>query len=187
MKKLLIILMLPLLFSARLNAEEKVLPLAGIQKIYLLLLLDEQTHKVGVTGAVVRADVAARLAVLNIPVEFVFENPGLDETKYPLLLLEVTTGQDKKWYRPDTFMVTASLKEMVRLQRDSSIRASASLWHVAEHGYDNRVIPAIRKSLMRLADSFSLAWAKANPQKLDPAKVLALPPPAAAEKDPLAE
>ena len=42
----------------------------------------------------------------------------------------------------------------------------------------------ISEGIMPNADSFSLAWAKANPQKLDPAKVLALPRPEAVEKDP---
>jgi hypothetical protein len=167
------------------SVDQAVLPLAGMEKLYLRLVLDKGARTAGVEYDQAKADISARLALIKIPVVFVVEDPGLDSGRYPLLAMDVSAGLDKKWFKPDTFLVSAGFKDVVLLQRDNTVRAAATLWTVMEHGYDNRLVPAIRESLMRLADSFVLAWAKANPDRLNPQTVMDLDPPKASEADPL--
>lgn len=161
-------------------------PLADLDKLVVYVLLDKGADKAGLTLAMAKADIQSRLALLTIPVTFIDKDPGLDPKEYPLLTLSVDTGIDKKWYRPDTFLVSANLKDMVLLERDLSLRAAGGLWAVSEHGYDNRVLPAIRSSLMRLTDAFMLSYAQANPHLLNPDVVNAQAEPEATEPDPLA-
>src|SRR5690606_32498028 len=113
-------------------------------------------------------------------------DPGLDTRVYPLLIFNLSTGIDQKWYKPDSFLVSAGFKDMVRLERDMTLRSAATLWSVSEHGYDNRLLPALRISLMRVSDAFVLSYAQANTHLLDPEKVRQQEAPAAFEADPLA-
>ena len=166
-------------------AVRKISPLSGIAALRVRIELDAGSEKAGIKKDTIQADLKQRFKFLPIPLEFVDDDPGLKPDAYPLLVLSVDMGLDKKWYRPDIYLVNLALKDLVVLQRDPSIRAAGGIWNVAGHGYGNRIVREARGTVMKLADSFIEAWDEANPGRLDREAFENRPAPGVPERDPL--